>query len=91
MDPEGLKHKPFLPWYHKIFLDHYHVLANSRTYRVDVTADSQGFPVYSTKPNPIDILTILRYNREVVKMKDPADFIYLMQSLDAKFLSAKKG
>jgi len=85
MDPIGLKNKPVVPWYYEVFLKHYLILSNSRSYRLDVVPNSSTGFSYVTKPNPIDIPTILQYNQNIVKM-DHSEFLHLMQTLDGCYL-----
>lgn len=68
----ALDSKPDIPWYYEVIIDHFSCLSSSRSYHM-------------SGPNPIDIPSILSYNKDVAKMR-PTDFIYLMQSIDRMYL-----
>ena len=88
--PQALLDKPNLPWYYEEFIRHYIVLSNGRSYhpKIDVKTGPMGSPLFSSypSPNPIDISDILRYNKDIVKMDDPEEFISIVQTLDHLFL-----
>lgn len=85
LDPQALKTQPKLPWYYEVLLVHFHRLSKRRTKFLAVTTKDNNV-AWVVRPNPIDILTILQYNREVAKMDDPDVFLKLMESLDDNFL-----
>ena len=77
MDPQALRERPDIPWYYEVFIDHFHILSFSRIAGVN-------------KANPIDIITMLKYNKDIVKMDNSAGFISIIQSLDAIYLGRVK-
>lgn len=85
--PQAILDKPKLPWYYGVFVNHFHVLSDSRSFRPEVRVGPGGQPYYLTAPNPIDINTMLSYNNSIVKMDNPLDFIGIIQLLDTIFLA----
>jgi hypothetical protein len=88
--PEALKNKPDLPWYYDEFFQHYIRLSSSRSHTIDLLPTESGGYRREKRPNPIDIPSILKYNREIA-MYPPSSFLEVMQEIDQIFLNSTEG
>jgi hypothetical protein len=86
MNPQALIDKPDIEWYYEVFISHFNVLSFSRTRRPSIRITSKGGKIYTTDPNPLDLPSIILYNREIVKMESCADFISIIQALDSVYV-----